>query len=205
MYLLRVELQLDTVLIRFVNSEQAVVYIHKLADCRINEIIHLGELFLCKALCKSDILCGIGSYEGNGIICARYCLLYDMRSFKLVDYARTERSEVITYKSDDRLGRRKVSEAIIKGIPLPEPGIPEAFKVLVKELSALCLDVKLYDDKHNIIDTDALALEDQKEERKINSALRDLTGESIERDTDVLITDQDELSAALEEIRGGND
>ncbi len=113
--------------------------------------------------------------------------------------------EIITYKSDDRLGRRKVSEAIIKGLPLPQPGIPEAFKVLVKELSALCLDVKLYDDKNNIIDTDALALEDQKEERKINSALRDLTGDSIERDTEVLITDKDELTAALEEINGGND
>ena len=113
--------------------------------------------------------------------------------------------EIITYKSDDRLGRRKVSEAIIKGTALPEPGIPEAFKVLVKELSALCLDVKLYDDQGHVIDTDALALEDQKEERKINSALRDLTGDSGERDTDSLYQDRDELAAALEEIKGGND
>ena len=79
--------------------------------------------------------------------------------------------EILTIKSDDRVGRRKTYEAIIKDQALPEPGIPEAFKVLIKEFDALCLDVKLYDRKHNVIDTDALAREAQQEERKTNSAI----------------------------------
>lgn len=84
--------------------------------------------------------------------------------------------EILTIKSDDRVGRRKTYESIIKGIDIPAPGIPEAFKVLVKELKGLCLDVKLYDGNKHIIDTDALAKEAQQEERKINSAIRSLTG-----------------------------
>jgi DNA-directed RNA polymerase subunit beta len=51
--------------------------------------------------------------------------------------------EMLTYKSDDVTGRSKVYEAIIKGENLPEPGIPESFNVLLKELQGLCLDVLL--------------------------------------------------------------
>ncbi len=86
--------------------------------------------------------------------------------------------EIITVKSDDRVGRRKTYEAIIKGQELPKPGMPEAFRVLVKELQALSMDVTLLDGEGNSIDMDALAKEAQKEERKINSSIRNLTGES---------------------------
>ncbi|MCQ2801490.1 MAG: DNA-directed RNA polymerase subunit beta [Bacilli bacterium] len=86
--------------------------------------------------------------------------------------------EILTIKSDDRVGRRKTYEAIIKGQDIPEPGIPEAFNVLVKELSALCMDVRLVDKDGHKIDTEALAREAQKEERKINSSIRNLTGEN---------------------------
>ncbi|MBR2220788.1 MAG: DNA-directed RNA polymerase subunit beta, partial [Clostridia bacterium] len=51
--------------------------------------------------------------------------------------------EVLTVKSDDVTGRTKTFEAIIKGQPFGEPGIPESFKVLVKEFQALALDVKI--------------------------------------------------------------
>ena len=85
--------------------------------------------------------------------------------------------EIITVKSDDRVGRRKTYEAIIKDQPLPKAGIPEAFKVLVKELQSLSMDVKLLDNEGNNIDMDALAKEADKEERKINTALRNLVGE----------------------------
>ena len=85
--------------------------------------------------------------------------------------------EIITIKSDDRVGRRKTYEAIIKGQELPKPGIPEAFKVLVKELQALSMDVSLLDQDGEKIDMDALAKEAEKEERKINSSIRNLTGE----------------------------
>ncbi len=51
--------------------------------------------------------------------------------------------ELLTIKSDDTLGRVKVYEAIVKGENIPEPGIPESFKVLIKEMQALCLDVEV--------------------------------------------------------------
>ena len=85
--------------------------------------------------------------------------------------------EIITIKSDDRVGRRKTYEAIIKGQQLPKPGMPEAFKVLVKELQALSMNVTLLDQDGNSIDMDALAKEAEKEERKINSSIRNLVGE----------------------------
>jgi len=86
--------------------------------------------------------------------------------------------EIITVKSDDRVGRRKTYEAIIKGQELPKPGMPEAFRVLVKELQSLAIDVSLLDNEGNQIDMDALAKEALKEERKINSSIRNLTGEA---------------------------
>jgi DNA-directed RNA polymerase subunit beta len=51
--------------------------------------------------------------------------------------------ELLTIKSDDVLGRVKVYEAIVKGENIPEPGIPESFKVLLKELQSLCLNVEV--------------------------------------------------------------
>jgi DNA-directed RNA polymerase subunit beta len=59
--------------------------------------------------------------------------------------------ELLTVKSDDIAGRVKTYEAIVKGDNVPEPGVPESFKVLIKELQSLCLDVKvLSDDEHEI-------------------------------------------------------
>ena len=51
--------------------------------------------------------------------------------------------ELLTIKSDDVLGRVKVYEAIVKGENVPEPGIPESFKVLIKEMQSLCLNVEV--------------------------------------------------------------
>ncbi|AJA49739.1 DNA-directed RNA polymerase subunit beta [Clostridium pasteurianum DSM 525 = ATCC 6013] len=51
--------------------------------------------------------------------------------------------EILTFKSDDVVGRVKTYESIVKGENIPEPGVPESFKVLIKELQALCLDVKV--------------------------------------------------------------
>jgi DNA-directed RNA polymerase subunit beta len=59
--------------------------------------------------------------------------------------------ELLTIKSDDVLGRVKVYEAIVKGSNIPQPGIPESFKVLIKEMQSLCLDVEvLSEDGHQI-------------------------------------------------------
>lgn len=78
--------------------------------------------------------------------------------------------EMITIKSDDVVGRSKAFEAIIKGIPVPEARLPEAFKLLVKELNALGLEVEAIRDKNGeaeIVDTasivSAVTDEDEKE------------------------------------------
>lgn len=60
--------------------------------------------------------------------------------------------EILTVKSDDVVGRVKTYESIVKGENIPEPGIPESFKVLIKELQALCLDVKVLNADHEEIE-----------------------------------------------------
>ena len=70
--------------------------------------------------------------------------------------------EILTVKSDDVTGRVKTYEAIVKGSNIPTPGVPESFKVLVKELQALCLDVRVLDDQGNEIE-----LRDEEDEDEI--------------------------------------
>ena len=60
--------------------------------------------------------------------------------------------EILTVKSDDVTGRVKTYEAIVKGDNIPEPGVPESFKVLIKELQALCLDIQVLDENGNEIE-----------------------------------------------------
>ena len=60
--------------------------------------------------------------------------------------------EILTVKSDDTIGRVKTYEAIVKGNNVPTPGVPESFKVLVKELQSLCLDVRVLDEQGNEIE-----------------------------------------------------
>ena len=60
--------------------------------------------------------------------------------------------EILTVKSDDVVGRVKTYEAIIKGDNIPEPGIPESFKVLLKELQSLGLDVKVLRDDNTEVE-----------------------------------------------------
>ena len=67
--------------------------------------------------------------------------------------------EILTVKSDDVTGRVKTYEAIVKGHNVPKPGVPESFKVLTKELQALCLDIQVLDESGQIIE-----LKDEEEE-----------------------------------------
>ena len=73
--------------------------------------------------------------------------------------------EILTVKSDDIVGRVKAYEAIVKGKNIPAPGVPESFKVLIKELESLCLDVKVLDSDHNEIVIKELDDEDEELER----------------------------------------
>lgn len=60
--------------------------------------------------------------------------------------------EILTIKSDDIMGRGKTYESIVKGKPIPTPGIPESFRVLIKELQSLAIDVSIYDKDDQIIE-----------------------------------------------------
>ena len=68
--------------------------------------------------------------------------------------------EILTVKSDDITGRVKTYEAIVKGHNVPQPGVPESFKVLVKELQSLCLDIQVLDENMEVIE---LAEDDEDE------------------------------------------
>ena len=68
--------------------------------------------------------------------------------------------EILTVKSDDITGRRKAYEAIIKGQNIPTPGVPESFKVLVKELQALALDIRVLNSKGEEVDLSSICNDD---------------------------------------------
>ena len=79
--------------------------------------------------------------------------------------------EILTVKSDDVVGRVKTYEAIVKGKNIPEPGVPESFKVLIKELQSLSLDIKvLNEDKEEIIIRET----DDDEDEGVNSETEEL-------------------------------
>ena len=75
--------------------------------------------------------------------------------------------EILTVKSDDVVGRVKTYEAIVKGENIPEPGVPESFKVLIKELQALCLNVKVLNDSNEEIKIKE-SVEEELEELEVN-------------------------------------
>ena len=85
--------------------------------------------------------------------------------------------EILTVKSDDIVGRVKTYEAIVKGENIPEPGVPESFKVLLKELQALCLDVKVLSD-----DDEEVEIRESVEDGYVMPV--DLNLEGLEADTD---------------------
>ena len=125
--------------------------------------------------------------------------------------------EILTVKSDDVVGRVKTYEAIVKGENVPEPGVPESFKVLIKELQSLALDVKVLDKDENEIDLKQTFEEDEidfspsarrqdnhfdeqvvAEENSFDGyALQDENGEDIiteaEDDADDVVLDDEEL------------
>jgi len=92
--------------------------------------------------------------------------------------------EILTVKSDDVVGRVKTYESIVKGENIPEPGVPESFKVLIKELQALCLDVKVLND-----DKEEIQLKESVEEAEIDV--------NIEGTEDSVILPSEEYSESI--------
>jgi len=85
--------------------------------------------------------------------------------------------EILTVKSDDTIGRVKTYEAIVKGENVPEPGVPESFKVLIKELQSLGMDVKMLSSNDEEIDMLELDDDDDQSNDKLNLNLES-SGES---------------------------
>ena len=82
--------------------------------------------------------------------------------------------ELLTVKSDDVVGRVKTYEAIVKGENIPEPGIPESFKVLIKELQSLCLDVKvLGEDNQEVTIKEDVDYDEEYDEMQATMEIRD--------------------------------
>ncbi len=119
--------------------------------------------------------------------------------------------EMITVKSDDVVGRVKAYEAIVKGENIPEPGVPESFKVLIKELQAIGLDIKVLDQ-----DAKEITLQDDDDE-DINETAKNLdldvkgvdpttgTGAPAESENGPILDDYDEDSAQEEESADNDD
>ncbi|HHW93731.1 MAG TPA: DNA-directed RNA polymerase subunit beta [Clostridiaceae bacterium] len=107
--------------------------------------------------------------------------------------------EILTVKSDDIWGRTKTYEAIVKGENIPEPGVPEAFKVLIKELQSLCLDVHILSDLHEELPIPESDEDDQADETVTRRTLAALTGV----DTLDELFDAEGFTAGLLDQEGG--
>ena len=112
---------------------------------------------------------------------------------------------MLTVKSDDTIGRVKTYEAIVKGENVPEPGVPEGFKVLIKELQALGLDIRLLSPdneelelKENIDDGIDFNLDDKKIETDVLD-MKDLH-EGYEEEAVMADEEQEDDEALFEEL-----
>ena len=112
--------------------------------------------------------------------------------------------EILTVKSDDVVGRVKTYEAIVKGENIPEPGIPESFKVLIKELQALCLDVRVLNEDNQEVHLQDCT-DDDVEELDVNiEGSEDMPSEPMSEDVnDSYIVDEDEYD--FEDMEQGED
>ena len=115
--------------------------------------------------------------------------------------------EILTVKSDDVVGRVKTYEAIVKGQQLPEPGLPESFRVLKKELQALALDIRLLDENDNEVDMRNIEEEEHRFPRSIDKdevveapntedeIAEEIVEDDLEVDEDCETCEEDEFEA----------
>ena len=88
--------------------------------------------------------------------------------------------EILTVKSDDVVGRVKTYEAIVKGQNIPAPGVPESFKVLIKELESLALDIKVLNENKEEIEIKELDDEDDDQGADSRDSLDNYSGDDLE-------------------------
>nr|WP_244269725.1 DNA-directed RNA polymerase subunit beta [Caldanaerovirga acetigignens] len=101
--------------------------------------------------------------------------------------------ELLTVKSDDVMGRVKTYEAIVKGENVPEPGIPESFKVLIKELQSLCLDVKILSE-----DAKEIEIKETDDDEEVEGL--DVNMEGFEGQAETPVTDEEEEEPEEEDL-----
>ena len=101
--------------------------------------------------------------------------------------------ELLTVKSDDVVGRVKVYEAIIKGQEINQAGVPESFRVLMKEFQALGLDVSIIDDEGKTLELKEIEDAEDREDTKLNI-------DEVEKSPAVVVTDDAEESDLEEDI-----
>lgn len=101
--------------------------------------------------------------------------------------------EILTIKSDDVAGRTKTYEAIIKGNDIPEAGIPESFRVLVHELQALAIDVRMLDENDNVVDINKKE-EDEKPKKDYALPTVEETSAKLDKEFEEISIDEDEDS-----------
>ena len=111
--------------------------------------------------------------------------------------------EILTYKSDDVVGRVKVYEAIVKGTPLPTPGIPEAFRVLIKEFQALGLDISVINNDDELVEIKELENEQDDDDtpiiEEISKPQDERTFDELEDDFDEGYEDLDDFEEEIDE------
>ena len=110
--------------------------------------------------------------------------------------------EILTVKSDDVTGRVKTYEAIVKGQNIPTPGVPEAFRVLVKELQALALDVRVLDRDGNEIELSCLTEEESQDASDVSDMIGDAVNDSDDL-PDGYIEDEDSETDFAKLAEGG--
>mgnify|MGYP002796079016 FL=1 len=109
--------------------------------------------------------------------------------------------EMLTVKSDDVVGRVKTFEAIVKGEPISEPGIPESFKVLVKELQALALDVRILTENDEEIDLPELSQDEHDKPSLENEVEKDLKNVTLDIDELINNSDEEEKKDDIDDIK----
>ncbi len=107
--------------------------------------------------------------------------------------------EMLTIKSDDRIGRRQAYKAIIEEKSIPKAGMPEAFKVFVKELKGLAMNVHLYDQNKSEINLDTLAKDALIDERNTEMSIRRIGSRSLEDEETSTLEQESVIASAIED------
>ena len=120
--------------------------------------------------------------------------------------------EILTVKSDDVVGRVKVYEALVKGQKVDQAGVPESFRVLIKEFQALGLDIQIINDKNEVLDLKQIEKEETNEtmnlsldDVEISKLAKEINEDTIDKEQEENMENEENLSSLDEENLEDND